>query len=725
MPQYRTFQTTFTSGEFDQKLRDRTDIRSFFEGAQKMRNFALLAQGGFTRRPGSFIRNACNMGRILPFEYSAADALILNLFDEGFEVFALDGTLQGTAVGAPWTLDQLFTIKWVQRGNAMILTHQDWEPHVLTRNPETNGFDLAPFSYGIDGNGVPLFPYTKKNRSNTNEFTTSALTETGAAVTITCTEDYFIPAHVGTSIRLEGGYAEITGYTDARTVTANQFLAPQRNLIGNPFYTSDGSNIVQCRLGAHGFSVGQVININSAVGVGGLTAAQLNGDRTVTRILSTSTFEFTAGANATSTEEGGGAAVYLKFTGPTPFVREQSFSAVNGYPGAVGIHEERLWFGGTVAQPDGLWGSYLSQFDNFDIGEGLPDEGLSIILDTGSVNEIRHLVSSRHLQVLTNENEFYVPSGDQTPITPENFVIRKQTPFGSSNVRAALFDGATIFCQESGRSVREFLYTDREFAYNARNIALLAQHLIENPKELQTVYGGLVRPEEYGFFLNETGTITVLHAIRSEEIIGWTQWETQGTFEGVAVVGQRVFVTNQHPDTTWYLEELDFEFVHFMDGVIGFDQTGNPSTVWGPAPEYANQEVAVTSGDYFLGYITLDADGYFTTDDPYETVEIGLNYLAEAQTMQTAFQLPDGPMTGLPIRLTRAVVDFGASRTMYVEGQRLILRDTTDFPPDLPPDADRKEEFWMNIISRNPSVEFVSDLPLEATVYSIMIEVAF
>lgn len=725
MPQYRTFQTTFTSGEFDQKLRDRTDIRAFFEGAQKMRNFALLSQGGFTRRPGSFLLAEVQPGRIIPFEYSATDALILNLYDGGVEIWFLNGASGGSITGAPWTYDQLFEIKYVQRGNGVILVHKEFKPQFLLRDPSTGNFTLEDLEFSTDGNGLSLQPTSRIRYGNQIQFSVSSL---GSGTrTMTSTEDYFQAAHVGSVVELEGGYAVITGYNNAKSVSINQTKPPERFTINDPLQTTDGSNKVLVTLAAHSFSVGQVIDMNEFIGVGGLTAANINGNRTIDQVIDANTFRITAGGTATDTETGGGSLGRIEFTGPTPFLKEQSFSPVNGYPGAVCIHEERLWFGGTVAQPAGLWGSVVTEFDNFDIGDGEPADAIQVTIDSGQVNEIRHLVSSRHLQVLTNENEFYVPSTDQAPLTPETFVIRKQTPFGSSQVRASLFDGATIFTQESGRSVREFLYTDREFAYNARNIALLAQHLIETPKDLQTVYGGTIRPEQYAFLLNSTGTIAVLHAIRSEEIVGWAQWETQGFFEGIAVVGQRVFVTNYHQDQDdkLYLEELDFTFQYFMDGIVGFDSTGTPTNTWGPVLEYANSEVAVTTGPYFLGYTNVDGNGFFTTPDEYEQVECGINFLAFAETMQTAFQLPDGPMTGMPIRLTRAIVDFGDSASIYVDGQRLILRDTTDFPPDVPERADRKDEFWINVISRKPSVEFYSEFPLESTVYSIMIEVAF
>lgn len=722
MPEYRTFQTSFTSGEFDQKLRDRTDTKAYFEGAQKMRNFALLSQGGFTRRCGTFFRSYIpTESRIIPFEYSAEDALILCLSDEQLDVYSLDGALYDTVSGCPWTTDDLYQIKYTQRGNAMFLAHNAFPVQVVLRNSNTGLFSVDDIQFYTGTDDIVYQPYSLLNVNRVVKFEVSSL-GTGSR-TLTASEDYFEASDVGTFVRLEGGYGEITGYTDPQTVTINQMKNPRRNLIEDPIQTSNGSDLVKLTVPGHNFSVGDVISVENVVAVNGLSSGQLTGNRTITQVRDQNTVVYEADASANSTGFGGGVLAYIEFTGPTPLLYEQSFSEGNGYPNAIAIHEERLWLGGTIVEPDTIWASKTSNFDIFDIGEGLPNDAIQVRIDAGSVNEIRHIVSSRHLQVLTNQNEFYVPSSETQAITPETIVIRKQTPYGSSHVRASLFDGATIFVQDSGRSVREFLYTDREFAYNARNIALLSQHLIEDPIDIDTIYGALLRPEQYAFFVNATGTMTVLHAIRSEEIVGWVQWETDGLFKSVAVVGQRVFIGVDR-DGSWSLEEFDMTFEYFMDGMIGFT-AGGPTTTWGPAPEYANQEIAVTSGPYFLGYADVDGSGYFNTDDPYESVEIGLNYPSWAQTMQVAFALPDGPMTGLPLRVTRAVVDFGNSATIQVDGQRLILRQTTDFPGNPPEPYDKKEEFWIDQISRNPSIEIYQDIPLKTEIYSILIEVAF
>ena len=48
----RQFYTNFTSGELSPLLSSRIDAQAYKNGADKLRNVRLRAQGGITRRPG-------------------------------------------------------------------------------------------------------------------------------------------------------------------------------------------------------------------------------------------------------------------------------------------------------------------------------------------------------------------------------------------------------------------------------------------------------------------------------------------------------------------------------------------------------------------------------------------------------------------------------------------------------------------------------------------------
>ena len=99
---------------------------------------------------------------------------------------------------------------------------------------------------------------------------------------------------------------------------------------------------------------------------------------------------------------------------------------------AITFHQNRLWFAGTLAQPDGIWASKSGQYFNFDIGDAEDNDAIDITANVGEINQILHLVSNRDLQVFTAGSELlYVRSPSNKAITPSNAQILKQTPFGS------------------------------------------------------------------------------------------------------------------------------------------------------------------------------------------------------------------------------------------------------------------------------------------------------
>jgi len=79
---------------------------------------------------------------------------------------------------------------------------------------------------------------------------------------------------------------------------------------------------------------------------------------------------------------------------------EELISDHRGYPQAVTFHDNRLYFGGIKSAPAAVVGSQVGGYYNFDVGTGLADEAINVFVSGDRVNEIRHLVSSRNLQVL-------------------------------------------------------------------------------------------------------------------------------------------------------------------------------------------------------------------------------------------------------------------------------------------------------------------------------------
>ena len=327
--------------------------------------------------------------------------------------------------------------------------------------------------------------------------------------------------------------------------------------------------------------------------------------------------------------------------GPHNDWEEELFSVPRGYPQAVSFHDNRLWFGGIRDNPSAVIASQIGGYFNFDVGTGLANEAINVVIASDTVNEIRHFVSSRNLQIFTDSGEYYVPVSSQSAaITPTSIAFLRQTPYGCNRAAPIPFDGASLFSQKNGKSIREYVFSDIEQAYRSTSVSVLASHLIDSPKQLSMMTGNETKPEQFAFFLNsgssDDGKIAVFHSIRDEKIAGWTMWETQSgdKYHSITALNDQLFVIVKRivpSGTKYFLERfanddsitLDCSTTTtvFQKGtplVNGASQTGNTLSVDGFTSAPQIQETFTIAGNatkYIITAVTQTAAGYDLTLD--------------------------------------------------------------------------------------------------------------
>ncbi len=317
---------------------------------------------------------------------------------------------------------------------------------------------------------------------------------------------------------------------------------------------------------------------------------------------------------------------------------EQLISSHRGYPQAITFHDNRLFLGGVKSKPSSINASQVGDYFNFSVGTGLSNQAIDVAITGDQVNEIRHLFSGSNLQIFTDSGEYIIPtSSDTSAITPSNIVFRRQTPFGCSRTRPILFDGASIFTQKNGKSVREFIYSDREAGYVSTNISVLANHLIDSPKDIAMLSGSSSRPEQIALFTNSgttlNGKIAVFHSIREEQIAGWTLWTTRNNdfFHSIVSANEHLFTIckrSLNGSTTYTLEKFAEDDSTSLDCattstlsqrgtplVKGASQSGLTLIMDGLTSNPQIQEeftIAGVTGTYRITAITNNGSGTYT-----------------------------------------------------------------------------------------------------------------
>ena len=124
-----------------------------------------------------------------------------------------------------------------------------------------------------------------------------------------------------------------------------------------------------------------------------------------------------------------------------------AWSKENGYPQAVSFFEQRLYFGGTVSQPQTIWGSVTEDYENFTPGTDDTDAVTYSIADN-EVNAIRWFAASKALAIGTLGGNFLMYSDSSSgPITPTNINIKKETSYGADLILPKRIGNAILYVQ--------------------------------------------------------------------------------------------------------------------------------------------------------------------------------------------------------------------------------------------------------------------------------------
>tara|TARA_R100000951_G_scaffold115184_2_gene122453 strand:+ start:2602 stop:5061 length:2460 start_codon:yes stop_codon:yes gene_type:complete len=566
MPTQRIHQASFVRGELDPKIVSRVDVVAYEQGLKKARNVLTLNQGGIERRPGTVYRaTAPGNGRIEPFIFSDDQEYIILFTNTVITIYSSNGTLLQTITSTGIATAELMELTVTQQADTMIITHKSFSPRILQRTGATT-FSLSVFQFDVSVNGEKTYqPYFKfASDSITLDIDQTAKGTTG--VTLTTSADYWTSAYVNTRIRYHGAEIFITGYTSATVATGTLLDDVEIELDADPLRTKQGSGVVEVTMAQHGFSTNASITISGAQDIfdssgDGLATANLNGTFTIT-VVDDNRFTYTAGSSDTAEEsvDGGGASVKIVGHPPTRNWDEQLYSEPNGFPRACCFHEQRLYFGGSATAPDYLTASKVGLFFNFDVGKGLDDESLQMQIASDQINEIRHLVSGRVLEIFTSGAEFFLRPQTGKNITPTDSMIVRQTSFGvQQSGMPRPFDGGTLYIQKNGKNIRDYVFASTTELFDSNNTSLESSHLIQSPTDTATATSLPDRTEQLYFLVCGDGTMCIYNSQKEQKIFGWTQWNTDGKYKSIACLSSTIFSLIERTidgSTAYYLEQF-------------------------------------------------------------------------------------------------------------------------------------------------------------------------
>lgn len=351
-----------------------------------------------------------------------------------------------------------------------------------------------------------------------------------------------------------------------------------------------------------------------------------------------------------------------------------AWSDTTGWPATVTFYEQRLVFAGPTDAPQRIDGSKIGDFENFTPGVN-DDDPISYTLAAGEVNAIRWLNAGQLLLIGTVGGEWVMQSTTSgETLSPTNVNVRRQTTYGSANLRPQKIGNAVLFVQRAGRKLRELVFQFETDSFVAPDLTLLAEHITE---------GGITdisyqqEPDSVVWCVRADGTLLGLTYNRPQDVVGWHRHVIGGSFgsgqavvESVAAIPTPTGTSDQlwivvkrtvNGATVRHIEFMEEAFdgstaaedAFFVDG--GLTYSGAPTMSLSGLDHLEGETVSILAD----GAVVPDkvvASGQITLPDAATKVHAGLSFTSRLKTMRIEAGAQDGTAQGKRKRIHRATV---------------------------------------------------------------------
>jgi len=525
---FKGLQGTFSAGVLSPEAMGRVDIARYPHAAKKLRNIICRTLGGAQKRFGmqylAATKNSANKSRLIPFIISKDLAYMLEVGVNYIRVFSSTGTPIGAPyeVATPWTIAQVLEMDYSSNDDAMYVFHSAVFPYRIRCFTDTQwDVSAAPFT---------TLPFDEIGDYPSTIITLSSNT-IGPGRTMSAVGATFLASDVGRAVTYSGGLAVITGYTSTILVTVevkiiypsvdipvrlwNLDSSPQTTLSLTGAATPIGSAIT-LTLAAAGWrvnnTIGKYVRVNGGlVKITGYTSDTVcNG--IVMRVLTSLT-----------------AAPALSWT-----LEDFVWNSRDGYPSTGTFYQQRIVAGGSTKYPQKIWASKSGEPLEFTPGVNDDDSfSYTLLGEDDQVNKINYLVSSKRLTALTYGREFSIYGGIEKPLTPTNIQVDPSSKHGSAIVRPVQANKETLFVQRAGKKIIAIGNTAVDDSGQSTDITTLANTITESGIASMAFQQ---EPEPIVWIALNSGRLLSVTLDRSLEVIAWSDHETDGAVESLAVL---------------------------------------------------------------------------------------------------------------------------------------------------------------------------------------------
>jgi hypothetical protein len=647
-------QLAFSSGEIDPLLHRRADYQRWQTGLATCRGFLPLAQGGFTRAPGTIFHGRTKgdaAAILLPFSFAEDDSVVLEMTPGLLRVWRYGAlVMDGAApyeLEVPFGADDLANLRYVQSADVIYLADgarplQRLERHAL------DDWHIADF---LPDSG----PFRVQNLDKAKTLQASDVTGT---ITLTADFDLFTAAHVGSLIEIKPA-SDITTLVWVPGVSS---MANRTRRYGANYYYLVSRSGDDWGSSPPTHDEGQVRYENDAIW------EFLSDGRGVVRITAVTDAQHATADVVRRLPPPLGAE-------PTYRWAEGAWSEVHGWPSEIELYDQRLAAAATPTEPRTLWFSGVGDFSDWAPSTEADGSFAYAIAGDGSVNRIMQLCRARTgLHILALGEEYSTRAESRAAVIgPTNAVFGLDSAIGAAPIRPIAPAGAPIFVSADRRRVVQIGYSLQSDANEARILSRPAAHLGTGGFE-QIVWQGA--PEPIAWLRRGTGDLVAMLHDEAEEVLGWAVLPVAGgVVEALAVTpaadGTQDVVTlvvarELDGETVRCVEELAPAFVTLAVDAAAheachlfcatrFDLESAVTEL--SVPHLAGEAVHVWSDLGPMGPLTVAGDGTLKLPARLRAGWVGLfDATHQAQTLDIRAAAPDGESWGRRKRLSNVAI---------------------------------------------------------------------
>lgn len=340
-----------------------------------------------------------------------------------------------------------------------------------------------------------------------------------------------------------------------------------------------------------------------------------------------------------------------------PPVEKNPFEGPGNYPSAVAYHKQRLWLARTRNNPETVWSSQVGAYHNFSISIPLQDDdAVEFIINSTTLNPVRHLTSLEDLIVLSDGGEWMIQGDADGVVTPTTINAKQKGYVGASHVRPVVIDRSLIYGQARGTIVRDLSFDKESGALDGSDLTLFAPHLFTGYSVQDMAYAR--QPFSIIWVVRSDGTLLGLTYLKEHEIVGWHR-HTIGACGSVCVLPDSslrqdmVYVVTARTidgEERRYIEQIRPAWNPNVDAIedafyvdCGLTYDGAPiSTVTG-LDHLEGERVAVLAdgivvSDGLTGTSVLVSGGAITLTTAASVIQVGLPMTSQIETLDLDVQ---------------------------------------------------------------------------------------